>query len=304
MRITEGMLTRRVTYNLSSSAESMLDTQNQISSGKRLTKPSDDIPATNQAMRMRSALSQISQFGRNTAILKNQLALTNTALDSVVSNLQDVNRLAIQAGNATLDDGAKAAIAAQLDSISTSLLSAANTQFAGKHLFSGGLTDKEAIVVNPAGDPPYKYQGDNAAFNVQVAPETYITGNVTADAVFNMNSSAVAGSPDIFKTISLLRKEITDGDVTAISNRLTDISANLRNATAIRSQVGSRMSRMEATNTMMVDSKDSLSQLLSDTEDVDMAQAAVDLAQRENIYQAAAATASKILQVSLTNYMK
>ncbi|MHB1190775.1 MAG: flagellin, partial [Armatimonadota bacterium] len=79
---------------------------------------------------------------------------------------------------------------------------------------------------------------------------------------------------------------------------------NLNNVIAVRSQMGGRLNRLESTNNMLLDLKLSMSNLLSETEDADLAEAILDLRTQENVYQAAAATAGRVLDISLVNYLK
>ena len=304
MRITLGMLTNQVRLNLRSSAERLLEAQDRASSGKRIRRPSDDVPGVGRAIGLRSALASIEQFGRNSDVASSQLALTSTALDSAVTAVQDARRLALSAASSTLTEEARDAIAAQLDTIMEQLVATANTQHLGKYIFAGGLSETKPIVPNAAGGPPYSYQGDAGRFAVQVSPGVYITANVTGDVVFNMGGAGAPGAPDVFAVVQTLKEKVLAGDVEQISAQITEIDANLNNLIAVRSQVGGRLSRLESSKEALADSKVKAMDLLSKTEDADLTEAIVELQTRQNVYQAAIATASRILQISLADFLK
>lgn len=304
MRITFGMLTDRVRDNLTYNSAQLLDAQNQASSGKRIQKPSDDVTGTSKAIALRSTLAGIDQFTRNSAVAKSNLAMTSSSMDSMVKGLQDIRRLTLQAATDTSSTESRNSILTQIDTIEKSLVSQANTQHMGKYIFAGGLSDSPAIVSDPTADPPYTYQGDNSQFNIQVGPGIYIPTTVTADTIFNIGGSAMPDQPDLFSTIETLRNEIKAGNVTATSNKLDEFDKQLNNVISIRSQVGARLSRANSTQDSLLDSKTVVEDLLSSTEDVDYAEAAINLKTRENLYNAALATAGRLMQTSLLDYIK
>ncbi|MDO8585754.1 MAG: flagellin [Armatimonadota bacterium] len=304
MRITLGMLTGRIRTNLAADTQRLLEAQDRASSGKRIHRPSDDVPGVGRAISLRSALASVEQFDRNSGIAGNLLSVANDALNSVVARLQDVRSLALTAASSTINDEARVGITTRLDTIAVELQSVANTQYLGRYVFSGSLSNTEAVVANGAGSPPYIFQGDNSGFEIQVAPGTFMTANVTADMVLNMGGVAIPGSPDVFSTLETLKSNIMAGDAQAVSDQIAEIDAQLRNAVAIRSQIGGRVRRLESTNDALLDSKLKIQDLLSKTEDADLAEAVLDLRTRETVYQAALSAASRVLDISLANMWK
>lgn len=306
MRITYSMMTSRALDDLRSASASLIEAQERASSGKRIRKPSDDITGTGQVMRLRSALSEIDQFERNSKIARTQLTMTESTLQSIASSIGRVKDLATQAGSPLLSESARDSIVAELDEITNALAAAGNTQFAGTYIFAGSESKTKPIAANtvPPGTPPYTYEGDSSTFQVRVAPGVHMAANVTGNAVFNMGSVSVPGSPDVFETIRLLKEEVISGPVDAISARLTDITDNLDNVNNMRSQVGARLNRLDAMDINLADSKVAFQELISKTEDADLAEAILDLQTRQNVYQAAIAATSRLLQVSLSNYLE
>jgi flagellar hook-associated protein 3 FlgL len=303
MRITLGMMTSSLLTSLTLNSERLLEAENVASSGKRIFRPSDDVPGVGRSLSLRSTLAELDQFERNSGVADSELSVASSALDKAVTALQSVRSLAVQAASAATTPEARAAIVAQLDSLSGELAAVANSQHVGKYIFSGSRSDRPAVVANPGGSPPYVYQGDSSQFTIQVSPGQYVTANVTGDAVFNMNGS-VAGAPDVFTMIRDLEAKVTAGDVAGISDELTQIDANLNNVVAIRSQIGGRIKRLESNSGSLADLKVSVQDLLSKTEDADLADAVLELQMRQNVYQAAIAAAGKVLQLSLVDYIQ
>lgn len=304
MRLTLGMLSETIRMNLMTNSEALLQAQDRASSGKRIRQPSDDVVGTGRALGLRSTLASIEQYSRNADIAKNRLSITSSTLDSIVSAIRTARSLAMTAANASITEEAKMAVVAQLDHISSEIADLANTQCLGKYIFAGSVSDRPPIIPNPEGQPPYIYQGDNYPLFIRVGPGISIPAGVTGDTVLNMGSVGVPNSPDIFETIRLLKEEVLAGDCSKVSARIADIDALLDNAIAVRSKVGASLSRLEAQNEALLNSKVTISELLSKTEDVDLAEAIVDLRTRENVYQAAIATASRIINVTLADFLR
>jgi len=304
MRVTLSMMTSRVLDDLMVSSERLLEAQNRASSGKRIRRPSDDVSGTGLAMNLRETLSEFKQFERNGDVAKSLLTATSHYLNSIAEMLEEARSLALSAANPAVTDEARSAIALQLDQISSALAAAGNAQYAGKYLFAGSQTKTPPLVPSGVESPPYSYQGDSEEFRLQVAPGTYISSNVTGDGLFNIGGASVPGAPDIFETLRLLKQEITAGDSLAISSRIADIDANLNNVIATESQVGAKLNRLDNITGTVLDSQLVFKELLTKTEDVDLAEAILELRTRENVYQAAIATASRVLQMSLADYLE
>ncbi len=304
MRVTFNMLSRGVLTDIASSSELLLEAQKRASSGKRILKPSDDVGGTGRSLNLRSTLAEIEQYLTNSNLAKNQLQVTNSALDSVVASVQRVRTIALQAANSTMTPEARQALGMQLDEISKSLAGTANTQYGGKYIFGGTATAQQPLIASGVAMPPYTYAGNDSQINIQISPWTSIASTVTANAVFNMDTGTVPTSNDMFSVIQDLKDKVLAGDSAAISQAVLNIDEHLKNVTTIRSEIGGRIATLDSVNATLLDSKTSFSELLSRTEDADLAQTVLDLQTRQNMYQAALATAGRVLSLSLADYIK
>ncbi|HOP80100.1 MAG TPA: flagellar hook-associated protein FlgL [Armatimonadota bacterium] len=303
MRITHGMLTESVKTNLMNNAKLYMDAQNKSSTGKRIFKPSDDVTGVGRILDYRSAIASIEQFERNCNIGSSQLSTTCSTLDQIIALLQQVWKKSHEAVNDAMTPEAKASMVHELDKLSERLASLANTQHLNAYIFSGTLSNQEAVVPNPAGNPPYIYQGNDTNFSIKIAQGVHIATMVTGDKVFNMNSAAMADVPDVFTAIAVLKDQIESGATADISTHQDDILKLMNNAIGIRSQVGARLKQLEDNEIALADSKLRTKELLSKTEDADLAEAIIELRTRENVYQAAISTANRVLQTTLADFL-
>ena len=302
MRITLGMLTDSVRNNLFASTEGLMKSQEIAATGKRISRPSDDVVGTGRALSMRSALASIDQFGRNTDIANSELGVASSALDSLVSAVQEIRSVALTAANSSLNDEARGALATKLDGLMNRIEEIANTQNAGRYIFAGSKSDAAPITWN-ADHSVHTYNGDQSPLAIRVGPQTSISVSVAGDSLLNIGGVSVPGVPDLFETINNLKQDVLAGDVQGISDQIADIDASLNNVSSWRSQVGARLDQLESNTSALLDSKTNLSELLSQIEDADLADSVIQLQIRQNVYQAAIATANQILNVSLANML-
>ncbi len=182
MRVTNDTL-RMVFLNALDVAQRRLaETQNQVSTGRRINKPSDDPLAAARVGQLDASLARLDQYQANGLVARNQLGLEEESLASVISNLQRVRELAVQANNATLDNENRKAIAAELRQRFDSVVALANTTDAsGKYLFAGASESTKPFVVGAAG---VTYNGDQVQRSLQVSDERVVAVNDSGAEVF------------------------------------------------------------------------------------------------------------------------
>lgn len=302
MRVSFKMFSSEISSNLSTSAEKLLDAQTRVTTGKRILRPSDDISGTGKAISLRSTISQIEQSVTNADNINSSLSVANSAMNTMIQSIQQAQSLALSMANSTVPDTSRASLSTQIDDIMDTLISAANTEYSGNYVFAGSRTDVKPFTNDSNTNTP-SYNGDNIQTMVQAAPGMYIARNITADTIFNIGGASIPGTPDILSTLKQLKEDIASGNIDSISSQVANVKANLNNVIALRSQIGSRISKVETLKNNMLDSKDSFSEMLSGTEDVDLADAVIKLNEHENVYQAALASANKIMNLSLVNYL-
>src|SRR5258708_788534 len=126
-RISDQMLAQSAIHHLQSNLSLIADLQNQASTGKKLTRPSDSPVGIGESLALRSSLNRNAQLSTNINDAEGWLGTAGATLGSMVTQLQTVNGLVLQAANAATDQNARDAIASQIDQIRQSLLNLANT---------------------------------------------------------------------------------------------------------------------------------------------------------------------------------
>ncbi|MCR4832839.1 MAG: hypothetical protein K5900_04625 [Butyrivibrio sp.] len=142
MRITNKIMQNNSLYNINNNkvAEDQLNTM--MSTGKRITRPSDDPVIAIRALRLRSNVTQLSQYyEKNAKDAESWLDVTADSLSTVTDVLTDCVKQATKGANMdlTLDD--MSIIVTQMDALAKEYYSTGNVDYAGRYIFTGYRTD-------------------------------------------------------------------------------------------------------------------------------------------------------------------
>lgn len=167
MRISTSMMHDTAVRQMIERQADLARAQEQIATGRRVLKPSDDPVAASQALAVTQAQARTAQFTENVGNARNDLGLTESALAQVTSLLQSVRDQAIVAGNPSLDDANRASLAVDLRGRLEELVGLANaTDGDGRHLFAGFRDQTPPFSVTALG---VAYDGDGGRRELDVA---------------------------------------------------------------------------------------------------------------------------------------
>lgn len=304
MRTTLNQQVQSSLMFVSDSSKKLVDAQNHTASGKRILRPSDDVPGTNRALNLRTAISTVEQYANNIVVSRPQVAASANAVADLVKAVQKVQTIAIGAINSAKTAPALEADMKELDGILSQIADIANTKHIDQYLFSGTATGTPPLQAQ-AGPQPFAYVGNSGVRQTQVLSWVSMQINVTGDKLFNFDGGAGADTTDLFTMVKQLRDAIETGkdtgNMSAVGDQLKNIELNLDNLLTHSAQLGSWMARMDNANGVLSDTGDRLKMMLSDTEDIDLPKAVVELKTQENIYQSALAITSRMLDLSLAS---
>ncbi len=162
---------------------SLLDVQQQVSTGRRVGTPSDDPIAAGRILDLSQAKSATQQFVENAGAASSSLALGEQSLQSVIRSLQDVRSTIVSAGNGTLGDSGRAILARELRGNYQELLSLANaTDGQGGYLFSGYRGQTQPFSEIAPGT--VQYSGDQGQRLLQISPSRYVPISDAGSEIF------------------------------------------------------------------------------------------------------------------------
>lgn len=288
MRISNSTVINNVLSNLNSSAVKLNELYQQASSGKIFENPSDDPSGFTYSMKLDSWISNNEQYQSNIESASSWLTATDDALDSAGDIFATLEELAVQAANETLTEDELENILTEVEELEEELINIANTQQGDRYLFSGTATTTASF--NEDGE----YQGDYNSIISQV--------NSSTDLEISINGQEAFG--DAFEAIHSLEEALETGDTEALSTTvLSNISEAVNTINTCRAEVGAKENRLEFTQSRLEDENTNLNEILSNNEDVDLAEAYTKYANQQYIYEAALSASSSILQISLVNFI-
>jgi len=292
MRVTFNMIANNVLKNLSSNLTRLEKLQNQLSSGKKIIKPSDDPVSTSRLIELKSTLNANKQYSRNIDFLKTELNVADKALQDISSTLTRVKELAVRGANETLSQENRNAIAEEVDQLIDHLIQIGNTNVSGRYIF-GGYKTSEAPLEKSGNAVLYK--GDGNLRSVEVSNNVLINASPTGKSLF-VDSG-------MFDTLVLLRDALLGGNISQITETIDKIDAISDRVSSELSGLGARLSRVELTSDLLSEKYTKYADLLSKQEDIEIEEVVLKLYAQQNVYQASLISASRALQPSLINYL-
>ncbi|HEY9765360.1 MAG TPA: flagellar hook-associated protein FlgL, partial [Chroococcales cyanobacterium] len=290
--------------NLNHNLTQLQDTQQKLSSGKSVSKPSDDPVRVNQCLNLGTAIADNDQYVRNIDFTTAWMETNDSTMGQHVDALQRVRELSVRGASGSLSDTDRKAIAAEVDQIREQERQIANTQYNGRFIFGGYKTMPKPSLANPNGDlyPPdvTLSPNDSGKLEVELSPGTRLSYNTRGIDLLGNTSTA----DNVFKVLDDISSELKNGDGQAVSASLGKLDKWIDIANEERAIGGGKLSRMELSKNRLLDANISLQKLRSENEDVDMAQTISDLNMQQNVYQAALSVGAKVLQPSLMDFLR
>lgn len=293
-RITTGMTQRNILADLNRVNDRLNKVHSKISSGKEITRPSDDPYNTSRAMSLRTSMEATKQYQRNIQDAQGWQESAEIALADITDAVRRAGELVLGGASDTSPPEARLAIAAEIDQIIEGVKQNANATYAGRYIFAGTASDQ----------PPYAsgddlYHGSSADVQRQVGP------GVGMD--IGLRASAFLGDGTDGKLLQVLRDtsahlKANDGPAVRADVALLEDKAD--EVLGVRALNGAKQNRLDAALSRLTEVEGATLQQLSDTEDVDIAKAMIEFSSQQAAYQAALKAGANIVQASLMDFLR
>lgn len=191
MRIATSHIFNHAVRGMQQQQARLNQVEQQLGSGLRILKPSDDPTGSVHILNLSSNLDVVKQYDRNIAVATSALSHQESVLQTINDSLQRVRELTVQANNPTNHDSARQSIASEIELRLQEITQLANSRDTnGEYLFSGALVDTPPFIQSGSN---VLYQGDQTARRVQVGEGAQVQVRDSGDAVF-MNIKGGDGS--------------------------------------------------------------------------------------------------------------
>ncbi|MDO7906563.1 flagellar hook-associated protein FlgL [Paenibacillus sp. JX-17] len=306
MRITNNMLSSQLMLNLNRNAERMNTTQEQLATGRKINRPSDDPVGITYSLRYRSELSSNEQYQKNVDSAVSWLDYSDTVLGQANDVMQRLRELTVQASTDTNPQSALDSINKEIGQLREQMVDIGNSQLNGKYIFNGQTYDIKPYDFPMNADGTHNITGatlketDTGYVNFSVGDSVVLPINQTGNEVFGNKTD----SDNIFVIFDKITTALSAGKTADVGAQLEQIDSRIEKILKSRSEVGAKSNRVELMQSRLGDMETNLTSLQSKTEDADYAELIMQSKIQENIYNASLSAGSKIIQPSLVDFLR
>lgn len=296
--MTSNLMLTTMNKNLSN----IYETYEQITSGKKLTSVGQNPSEGTKLMKYNKQLGQLDDWSKNIETAKDELGQSYDTLGLIQENLQRINELTMQAANSFNSSDSLEAIRSEVEQRTRTIAQLANTKYQDKYIFAGSNTATIPYALDDDLNVTYSgtAQDGNWERNIEISEGVTMPLNINGEEIFGDETSG------IFATLKELNDALKDPDmdIKAISDCLDPIQEGIKNITSAQAVISSRVQRLDATGTINDNVTLGLTQMKSNIEDTDMAEAATQLAMYQTALQASLQAGATIMQqATLLNYI-
>ncbi|CAM4245878.1 flagellar hook-associated protein FlgL [Saccharibacillus endophyticus] len=299
IRMTSNMMSSTLLGNLNRNLYNMDNLEQQISSGRKINKPSDDPVGVTYALRYRSQLAGNEQFQRATDTAQSWLDETDSQMGSAGDVMTRLKELMVQSSTGTYSDTDMQAAANEVEQLKKQLVDIGNSKFGGKFIFNGQAYGDMPYPV-AAGTDYSQVETDNTAVKYVIGENIQFQINTTGNEFFGMKGD----SDNVFAAMDRVVAAMKSGDQSAITAEMSGVESRTNKMLAARSEVGARTNRVELVNSRLLDQEQNTTTLLSKTEDLDVAEALIKATSAQTVYEAALKSSANIMNSSLIDFMR
>jgi flagellar hook-associated protein 3 FlgL len=298
----------QVLLDLQRTKERMSNLSEQIASGSRLNRLSDDPTASALVLNFENSIEQNKAYIQQADSAASFLQTTETVLQSVNDVVTRLLELGARGLGTGITASGRQAIVPEVTGIKTNLVALANTQSQGKYLFAGARTTTVPFASTATGAT---YAGDHSDISLDVSVSTTVKTNLPGDTVFfNGDASAAptattgqGSSGDVFAQVSNLIDGLNTNNTAAIQTAFDNLKTILGNVNAHLAEMGGRQASLQQLTDNVQSYNLSLQTIQSSYQDLDYPTAIMDYTNAQTSQQASLSVLGKSNNLNLFNYL-
>ena len=299
-RVTQGMMVQRSLNNLNQQLRHISVLQEQLATGLRVNRPSDDPIDARRAMNLRMIISKNEQFQANIFDSSPHLEESASTLLNIVDIVLRALELTTQGANETMAQPQLDAIALEIDELLEAAVVSGNHRTSNRSIFAGTQTLADAFdVTRVAGQiTAVTYAGNDQSIEINISDGVRTGINVTGADAFQSNV-------DIFAMLIGIRDDLLAGDQASLRNvRLAELETGREQTLTAVAQIGAIQNRLERVSNDLQDFNIGFQELLSEKIDADFAETVLGLTVAETAFRAALNATARVIQPSLLDFIR
>ena len=280
-------------------------TTQQLSSGIRVNKASDDPGAVASILDYQNQIDQITQVQTNLQLASTVAQTADTGLQSASSLMNQLMSIATHGASSTATANDRTTLGAQVQNIEQQLVAIANTTLQGRYIFGGDDPNTQPYTFNWAS--PDGVIANNTPTNTQTitsAGGASIIPGLTAQQIFDVQNPPGTPAPgNVFQAVYSLGQALLANNQAGVQTALTSIGAAATQLAQSNASYGNTETWIQQANQDASERLTNLQGLLSGARDTDIAAAATQLATDQTALQAALSAHASLNQKSLFSYL-
>ena len=308
MRVTSSSAFQTSVSQLQQRQADLSRAQEQLTSGKRVDRPSDDPAAAARAERALALMTRSDASQRALDTSRNAMAMSEAALGDAGEMLQKARELAISASNGSYGDSDRRIIAEAIRGLRNDLLAVANrSDGAGRYLFGGQGSDGPPLLDGASGVVFNGTQGEPRAATGEATPLA-IDGNAaflaTPDPANPNQSLSVFAALDRLVNSLLVPGQSSTQVAGIVSQGIGEIDATAATLSQWRARAGESLNRIDGIEARLGQTKLDAQRDRSNAEDLDLIEAISSFQNQQTGYDAALKIFSTVQRMSLFDYLR
>jgi flagellar hook-associated protein 3 FlgL len=308
MRVTQRMMTENAIHNMSGNLEKLNSLQTKLSAGKQFQVASDDPARASSSLSLRSNLHSLESYSDTAETTLNWMTATDSAFDQLNDIGVQATNLIMRGINDTLSGSDRASsLSTEMQGLLNQAVELGNTSQNNQYIFSGYQVNSKAFELVDSATPLLDYQGvaftpkvvnylgDTGIMQRNLGPDQSVTLNVRGDQAIN----------GLLQNLALASNALMQNDTAALQPLLTSLRSSLDTLGDYRTSNGSRMRQAESATNFLESMQIETKNLLSQNEDINIAEGISLLANQQTTYDAVLQVGQRAISaLSLFDYMK
>jgi len=306
MKVSTSMFFDRASAQLANVQGNLAKTQEQLSTGKQITKPSDEPDKASLVTRLESEIARQKSYQESIKAIEIRRKAEETALNSTSDVMFRMKELSVQAANDTLGAADRKTIALEITELRNQILSLANSQDSnGNYLFAGSRVSQ--MPFSPDAKGVIVYKGDQARMVVGVGDNRRMNQNIPGSDAFTnvVRDDGKGGRVGIgfFQAMGDLIEAVKSSNRVAIQRGISEIDTLQQGLSDATAQVGTDLNVVDSQNNVLDEITLRLKTTMSDIQDLDYTEAITKMNKDQLALEAAQSSFAKISKLSLFNYI-
>ena len=303
MRVTNQSLIFTSQNRLQANMQRIERLREDVSSGIRLRKMSDDPSSGSEVVRVSSSMRALSQFRRNINIGNAQASAEEGVLNDVTNVLTRAIELGVGQSGSTSNAQSRTIVKAEVDQLLSHAVDTGNTKFGDDYLFGGTRSGELPFQLPTTPTGPFSRLLDSGGFSVNPSGNRQIEIGDNKFLTPTHNGTEVFLTSDVLESLRALSTALGANNVAGITAATDRIGVANSNLQTLLGTQGARINEMDAQTATLNAVELSLKAYRSDLRDTEVDKALVELTGKQTMYQAAMSATSRILSLSLANYL-